>query len=115
MSPTWSAIAMGIALQPVPTDLARVVHIVCNDCEQRDENRRWHFLGTRCMNCLSFNTVVEQTVITGPEAADFLDNYECSRSHNDGVPTNIAMLSLWDTGGSNQNGDQDTNMEDPGE
>ena len=32
MAPTWQAMAMGIALQPVPLELARVVTIICNDC-----------------------------------------------------------------------------------
>ncbi|EEC45936.1 predicted protein, partial [Phaeodactylum tricornutum CCAP 1055/1] len=56
MAATWSAIAMGIALQPVPPEMARIVNIVCNDCENRDHTRRWHFLGVRCHTCMSFNT-----------------------------------------------------------
>jgi RING finger/CHY zinc finger protein 1 len=76
MEPTWSAIAMGIALQPVPAELARVVNIACNDCEKKDYERRWHFLGVRCMHCQSFNTQVEQILLQGLEAADFLDRQE---------------------------------------
>lgn len=72
MEQTWSAMAMGIALQPVPPDMARVVNISCNDCEQKGENRRWHFLGVQCEFCTSFNTTVEATVMTGQEADDFL-------------------------------------------
>jgi len=72
MAPTWSAMAMGIALQPVPPEMARVVSIVCNDCEVRDENRRWHFLGVQCNECGSFNTTVERTTLMGREAAVFL-------------------------------------------
>jgi hypothetical protein len=94
MASTWSAIAMGIALQPVPPDLARLVNIICNDCEQRDCERRWHFLGVRCMHCLSFNTVVEQILLQGREAAEYLDEQEAQRSGAHGVPTNIATLSL---------------------
>lgn len=87
MASTWSAIAMGIALQPVPPDMARVVNILCNDCEQTDVNRRWHFLGVRCMNCLSFNTNCEQIVMQGRDAADYLDELESAS----GVPENIAI------------------------
>lgn len=76
MAPTWQAMAMGIALQPVPPELARVVTIICNDCEERDADRRWHFLGVRCFNCLSFNTSVERTTLTGRDAAAFLDELE---------------------------------------
>ncbi|CAB9515124.1 CHY zinc finger domain-containing protein 1 [Seminavis robusta] len=79
MAATWSAMAMGIALQPVPADLARVVTILCYDCEQRDDNRRWHFLGVRCSNCLSFNTTVERTTIMGRDAAAFLDELDRQR------------------------------------
>jgi len=78
MAPTWSAMAMGIALQPVPPELARVVTISCTDCEVREANRRWHFLGVQCRHCTSFNTVVEETTMTGPEAAAFLGEHEGS-------------------------------------
>ena len=79
MAPTWQAMAMGIALQPVPPELARVVTIMCNDCEQQDADRRWHFLGVRCLNCMSFNTTVEITTMTGREAASFLDGLDAAR------------------------------------
>ena len=82
MAATWSAMAMGIALQPVPADLARVVTILCYDCEQKDENRRWHFLGVRCMHCLSFNTTVERTTMMGRDAAAFLDELDAQRERN---------------------------------
>jgi len=72
MEPTWSAMALGIALQPVPADMARVVDILCNDCEEKGRNQRWHFLGVQCLKCTSFNTTVESTVFVGQEAADFL-------------------------------------------
>lgn len=91
MQSTWSAIAMGIALQPVPPEMARVVDIVCNDCETYGTNSRWHFLGVRCTNCLSFNTVVERIVLQGQDAADFLDDYDAQhglRSEN-GIPLSI--------------------------
>jgi hypothetical protein len=92
MAATWSAIAMGIALQPVPVDMARVVHIVCNDCEQHDKNRRWHFLGVRCMHCMSFNTVVEETPMHGWEAAEFLDALEANQRSS--VPESITAPAL---------------------
>lgn len=72
MEPTWNAMALGIALQPVPADMARVVDIFCNDCEEKGTNQRWHFLGVQCLKCTSFNTTVERTVLVGQEAADYL-------------------------------------------
>jgi RING finger/CHY zinc finger protein 1 len=69
MASTWSAMAMGISLQPVPPEMARVVTIICNDCEERDENRQWHFLGVQCRNCTSFNTSVEKITLMGRPAA----------------------------------------------
>ena len=72
MEQTWAAIAMGIALQPVPPDMARVVNISCNDCEKKGTHQRWHFLGVQCQFCTGFNTTVDETVMTGPQAADYL-------------------------------------------
>ncbi|KAL9186517.1 LOW QUALITY PROTEIN: hypothetical protein ACHAXT_005755 [Thalassiosira profunda] len=72
MKPTWDAMAMGIALQPVPPELCKVVTIKCNDCEVVQENRSWHFLGVQCQRCESFNTVVERITMMGQEAHDFL-------------------------------------------
>ncbi len=72
MEPTWSAMALGIALQPVPADMARVVDILCNDCEEKGFNQRWHFLGVQCLKCTSFNTTIERTVLVGEQAADYL-------------------------------------------
>eukprot|EP00592_Proboscia_alata_P008301 CAMPEP_0194355184 /NCGR_PEP_ID=MMETSP0174-20130528/3152_1 /TAXON_ID=216777 /ORGANISM="Proboscia alata, Strain PI-D3" /LENGTH=757 /DNA_ID=CAMNT_0039124381 /DNA_START=60 /DNA_END=2333 /DNA_ORIENTATION=- len=80
MAPTWSAMAMAIALQPVPPDLAQMVSIVCNDCERKDEDRRWHFLGVQCRSCSSFNTMIEQILLKGPDAARYLDENETSPS-----------------------------------
>ena len=87
MAPTWQAMAMGIALQPVPPELARVVTIICNDCEARDENRRWHFLGVRCLSCMSFNTSVERTSMTGHEAAAYLDELDEIQGIDSSLPT----------------------------
>lgn len=72
MKPTWDAMAMGIAMQPVPPDLAKVVTIKCNDCEVVQQNRSWHFLGVQCRPCESFNTVVERITMMGTEAYEFL-------------------------------------------
>jgi hypothetical protein len=94
MASTWSAIDMGISLQPVPADMARCVNIICNDCEGKDKNRRWHFLGVRCMTCMSFNTNVEQIVLHGRDAATFMDQLEESRAGAGGVPVNISMISI---------------------
>lgn len=93
MATTWSAIAMGISLQPVPIELTRCVNIVCNDCEEHDTERRWHFLGVRCMNCLSFNTVVENTILQGVEAAEFLERKEAENGQG-GIPSNISALAV---------------------
>ena len=73
MMPTWNAIAQGIALQPVPPDLCRVVNITCIDCENGEDALAWHFLGVQCLHCQSFNTVVDQIVLTGEEAYEFLE------------------------------------------
>ena len=72
MKPTWDAMAMGIALQPVPPELCKVVTIKCNDCEKVAHNRSWHFLGVQCQGCESFNTVVEKITMMGQEAHEFL-------------------------------------------
>jgi Zinc-ribbon/Ring finger domain len=90
MAATWSTLAVGIACQPVPPDLARVVNILCIDCEQPSNNRCWHFLGVRCHHCLSFNTCVEQIVLQGRPAAEYLE----SRERNATVPTDITMLHM---------------------
>lgn len=65
--------AAGVALQPVPKELCRVVNITCNDCEKNEQNRAWHFLGVQCNNCQSFNTIVDQLVLNGEEAHEFLE------------------------------------------
>ena len=77
---------MGISLQPVPPEMARMVNIYCNDCEQRETNRRWHFLGVRCNHCTSYNTTVEQIVLHGVEAAEMMDRLA--------VPTNITTDAM---------------------
>jgi len=109
MQAIWSAIAMGIALQPVPPEMARVVNIYCNDCEVSDSSRRWHFLGVQCYSCSSFNTVVEQIVLSGQDAADFLDDVEnLNNTHQqnptnfmNGIPTSITAPYPVNTGGGN--------------
>lgn len=73
MMPTWNAMADGIAMQPIPPELAQVVNISCVDCESSENGRAWHFLGVQCRNCSSFNTVVDRTVMTGEEAHEFLE------------------------------------------
>lgn len=72
MKPTWDAMAMGIALQPVPPELCKAVTIKCNDCEDIQHDRSWHFLGVQCRKCESFNTVVERITLMGQEAYEFL-------------------------------------------
>lgn len=96
MASTWEAMAVGIALQPVPPEMARVVNITCNDCEQFARDRRWHFLGVQCQNCSSFNTTVEQTTLVGRGAAAFLGDQqepvglaEASSNRNNGEIENM--------------------------
>jgi len=67
MAAAWAARARDIEMQPMPADLARVVNIMCNDCETKSVNRNWHFLGVQCPGCNSFNTVVEQVISSGSE------------------------------------------------
>lgn len=74
MMPTWDAMAAGVAMQPVPPELCRVVNIKCNDCEEAEVARAWHYLGIQCHGCSSFNTVVDSIVLTGEEAHEFLEN-----------------------------------------
>ena len=62
MAAAWARRARDIERQPMPEDLARRVNVMCNDCESKDENRSWHFLGVQCAGCSSFNTVVESVV-----------------------------------------------------
>jgi RING finger and CHY zinc finger domain-containing protein 1 len=90
MMPTWSCMASNIAMQPIPPELSRVVNITCNDCEQRQDARAWHFLGIQCHTCSSFNTVVDRIVLNGEEAYDFLVmqdiqqmTMECSTTNED--------------------------------
>jgi RING finger/CHY zinc finger protein 1 len=64
MQQAWQARARDIEMQPMPEDLARIVNIMCNDCEKKSEHCNWHFLGVQCPECHSFNTVVEQ-IVTG--------------------------------------------------
>lgn len=83
MIPTWEAMAAGVALQPVPPELSRVVNISCNDCERGEEARAWHFLGVQCNNCQSFNTVVDQILMAGEEAYQFLEMRDAQNMVNE--------------------------------
>mmetsp|Transcript_12617 Transcript_12617/g.30131 ORF Transcript_12617/g.30131 Transcript_12617/m.30131 type:complete len:459 (+) Transcript_12617:107-1483(+) len=82
MMPTWNAMAAGVAMQPVPPELARVVNITCNDCETSEDARAWHFLGVQCRNCSSFNTVVDRIIMTGEEAHEFLEALQARQDLN---------------------------------
>ena len=83
MQPTWDAMATGIALQPIPPEMARVVTITCNDCEGVDEGRRWHFLGVQCLKCHSFNTSIDKTILMGHDAAIFFGDDPNAPANND--------------------------------
>ena len=95
MSQTWSAIALSIAMQPVPVELAKVVDIKCNDCERECENLRWHFLGIQCRHCNSFNTSIEKISLTGRQAAMFADQMDAFRSQArlGGMPMSVTNVS----------------------
>jgi len=84
MYSTWQAMAMSIALQPVPLELQKVVDITCIDCEREDKNRQWHFLGVQCNFCSSFNTNVDEITMTGQDAVEFLgiDEEEIQRARD---------------------------------
>lgn len=70
MAAAWSARARDIAMQPMPEDLIRIVSIMCNDCEKKSDNLSWHFLGVQCPKCDSFNTALDQNVITSTTPVD---------------------------------------------
>lgn len=78
MTEVWSALADDIAMQPLPPDQARCVDIVCNDCGEHEEDRRWHYLGVECNSCGSFNTS-HNTKLTGEEAHEYLNRIEASQ------------------------------------
>lgn len=65
MAAAWEARARDIAEHPMPSDLQRIVDIMCNDCETKSHSQNWHFLGIQCGHCSSFNTVVEQVISSG--------------------------------------------------
>jgi RING finger and CHY zinc finger domain-containing protein 1 len=79
MAPTWAEIAANIEAQPLPPNLTRVVNIMCIDCGLSDTNRAWHFIGTQCLNCTSFNTLVEQIVMQGDKAYGFLKKQKSAK------------------------------------
>jgi RING finger/CHY zinc finger protein 1 len=76
MRPTWDALAFAIRLQPVPSEYVKVVTIFCNDCEKKGIHRPWHFLGVQCIECLSFNTSIVETELSGEAAVAFLRGSE---------------------------------------
>lgn len=104
MAAAWEARARDIAEHPMPSDLQRVVDIMCNDCETKSPNLQWHFLGIQCPQCSSFNTVVEQVLSSGPPSTSVVSsstapggnngsdngsgNDTNSNNHNDPSPPN---------------------------
>jgi len=96
MSQAWSALALSIAVQPVPVELAKVVDILCNDCEHLDQNLRWHYLGVQCRMCGSFNTSIEKVTLKGEQAAlfaDHMDNFRTQMSSRENAESvNIASV-----------------------
>jgi hypothetical protein len=98
MMPTWDTMAAGIAMQPVPPDLCRVVNITCNDCEKSQENRAWHFLGVQCWSCQSFNTVVDSIILVGREAHQYLEENGDGKPINETPPREGEAPQLYRTG-----------------
>ena len=94
MQLTWATMARGIALQPLPLNMAKVVTITCIDCEGMEEGRRWHLLGVQCLKCSSFNTTVDKTTLTGHEAAIFLGDDPNAPANHD-----AHSMFLEDSGG----------------
>jgi RING finger/CHY zinc finger protein 1 len=56
MEDVWKRLTKDIEDQPVPPDETRVVDVICNDCETRECDRRWHPLGVACTHCKGYNT-----------------------------------------------------------
>lgn len=75
---TWEAMAVSVAMQPVPTEMCKLVTIQCNDCEKKEKDRWWHVIGIQCKSCLSFNTCVEEIQLTGEEARNKMGGEEAS-------------------------------------
>lgn len=57
MNNYWNLIKTEINLHPLPEEIKKKVNILCNDCENKTENTEWHFLGSQCQHCNSYNTV----------------------------------------------------------
>jgi RING finger/CHY zinc finger protein 1 len=81
MSAAWASLARDVAAQPLPPDQTRCVDISCNDCEVREKNRRWHYLGVQCKNCGGFNTT-HNIKMTGLEAHKYLHTLEAERNES---------------------------------
>ncbi len=78
----WRGLREDVEAQPVPPDQTRVVDVVCNDCEMRECDRRWHPLGVHCSRCSSFNTSIDFKMV-GQEAFDYLAVIEETRDRMD--------------------------------
>lgn len=52
----WAAYRAERARLPLPPDMQRSLTVVCLDCSKQSNDRPWHFLGTDCGHCGSFNT-----------------------------------------------------------
>lgn len=85
MNEEWANQARDIADQPLPPDQTKCVDITCNDCESKEENRRWHYFGVQCTSCASFNTV-HNIKMTGERAHAYLNALEISRDTSGIVP-----------------------------
>ena len=59
------------------------------------------------MNCMSFNTNVEQIVMQGREAAAYLDELEANSANEQGVPANIAIAAALPSRGDDGAMDED--------
>ena len=62
METTWAAIQSEIDAQPMPppreSGCPATVSVHCNDCGLDSPSVPFHFLGSRCSTCGSFNTAI---------------------------------------------------------
>ena len=63
MIATWTERARDIKMQSMPVNLVKVVNIIYNDCKRKSKNCNWIFWGAQCMECSSFNTMVESLIL----------------------------------------------------
>jgi len=62
MSQSWTTMDTERQQQPMPTIFADTkCSILCNDCEQKNADTAFHWIGQRCPNCSGYNTRITAT------------------------------------------------------